>query len=332
MLGPDIDATLDVLVAADRLRFANQLRAWADFDAEGNVVGAGHLGGSRVGATNVRVGTEVTLGASAMPERRGEVTTGPGWIRFTQTNGGRTGAPMPRATRRAPFVQFKSPVAWSTLELTLHADGRCEGKLVGASPFPRHWVYDTTGALIAKSGNTDWKGWAGSAFGTHTPWGDEDSPAFVTAAETALERELSGVVMRGAGRPAIRKLKVGQVLTRQGDVGNELFLVLDGVLVVDVDGTELAEIGPGAVLGERAVLERWTEDVDADGEDAVQGRCGARRTARRSRAWASWPTVTVARWPRRATEPGPDGQMIAATASASWARLRTSNTPSHHGR
>ena len=118
-----------------------------------------------------------------MPERRGEPEIGPGWIRFTQTNGGRTGAPLPRPVRRAPFVQFKSPVAWSTLELTLFADGRIVGRLAGASPFPRHWIYDTDGKLTAKSGNTDWKGWAGTAFGKHTPWGDEDSPAFVTEAE-----------------------------------------------------------------------------------------------------------------------------------------------------
>ena len=31
-LGPDIDAALDDLVATDRLRFANHLRAWAEFD------------------------------------------------------------------------------------------------------------------------------------------------------------------------------------------------------------------------------------------------------------------------------------------------------------
>jgi hypothetical protein len=255
-LGPDIDVTLDELVAADRFRFANHLRAWAQFDELGHVVASGHLGGGRLGSTTVRIGAEVQLGAHGMPERRGEPETGPGWIRFTQTNGGRTGAPMPRTVRRAPFVQFKSPVAWSTLELTLFADGRVQGRLAGASPFPRHWVYDSAGALTAKSGSTDWKGWSGTAFGKHTPWGDEDSPAFVTEAESALERELSGLVMRGASKPAIRKLRAGDVLTRQGDVGGELFLVLDGVLVVDVDGTEWAEVGPGAVLGERAVLER----------------------------------------------------------------------------
>ena len=255
-LGADIDGSLDELVAADRFRFANHLRAWAQFDELGNVVASSHLGGGRLGATNVRIGTDVCLGATAMPERRDEPEIGPGWIRFTQTNGGRTGLPLPRAVRHAPFVQFKSPVAWSTLELTLFADGRVEGRLAGASPFPRHWVYDTDGKLAGKSGSTDWKGWAGTAFGKHTPWGDEDSPAFVTAAESALERELSGLVMRGASKPEVRKLRAGDVLTRQGDIGGELFLVLDGVLVVEVDGKEWAEVGPGAVLGERAVLER----------------------------------------------------------------------------
>ena len=255
-LGPDIDAALDGLVATDRLRFANHLRAWAEFDDDGGVLAYGHLGGGKLGATNVHIGTDVCLGASAMPERRGEPETGPGWVRFTQTNGGRTGAPMPRPVRRPPFVQFKSPVAWTTLELTLHADGRVEGRLTGASPFPRHWVYDAAGTLTAKSANTDWKGWAGNAFGKHTPWGDEDSPAFVTAAETALDRDLSGLVMRGVNKPEVRKLRAGEVLTHQGDVGGELFLLLDGVLVVDVDGTERAEVGPGAVLGERAAIER----------------------------------------------------------------------------
>ena len=45
------------------------------------------------------------------------------------------------------------------------------------------------------------------------------------------------------------------MLTEQGAPGNELYLVLDGVLAVEVDGTVVAEVGPGAVLGERAILE-----------------------------------------------------------------------------
>jgi CRP-like cAMP-binding protein len=41
----------------------------------------------------------------------------------------------------------------------------------------------------------------------------------------------------------------------QGEPGTDVFLVLDGMLVVEVDGEEVAEIGPGAVVGERAARE-----------------------------------------------------------------------------
>ena len=61
--------------------------------------------------------------------------------------------------------------------------------------------------------------------------------------------------MRGGERPEIRKLKAGKLLVEQGAPGAELFLLLDGVLSVEVDGEPIAELGPGAVLGERAVLE-----------------------------------------------------------------------------
>jgi len=74
-------------------------------------------------------------------------------------------------------------------------------------------------------------------------------------AETALERELSTSIMRGGAKPRLRRLRAGRFLTKQGDPGDELFLVLDGVLSVDVDGRALAELGPGAVIGERALLE-----------------------------------------------------------------------------
>ena len=73
-----------------------------------------------------------------------------------------------------------------------------------------------------------------------------------------LERQMSADIMRGGNVPQVRRLKAGQALTRQGEPGDELFLVLDGVVSVDVDGTVLGEVGPGAVLGERALLEGGT--------------------------------------------------------------------------
>jgi CRP-like cAMP-binding protein len=61
--------------------------------------------------------------------------------------------------------------------------------------------------------------------------------------------------MHGAHKPKIRKLAAGDVLARQGDPGDSLFLLLDGVLDVSVDGKALGDLGPGAVVGERAILE-----------------------------------------------------------------------------
>jgi len=251
-LGPDIEAMLDAL--RDRYRFANHLRCFADFDDDGEVRRYGEQGSGRLGQT-VREGVELAIGTIPMPARRGEPVVGPGWVRFHQTWGGRTASNLVKATLRPPFVRFDAPVAWTTLELTLHAGGQVDGRLVGASPFPRHWVYDADGRLDATSVITDWKGWAESAIGTHTPWGDEDSPAFVTAVESALERELAEMLVHDTPHPAVRRLQRGEVLTRQGDPGDELYIVVDGVLVVSVDGAEVAELGPGTVLGERAVLE-----------------------------------------------------------------------------
>jgi CRP-like cAMP-binding protein len=61
--------------------------------------------------------------------------------------------------------------------------------------------------------------------------------------------------MRGGGKARRRKLEAGEMLVRQGDEGQELFLLLDGLLEVEVDGDIVAQVGPGAILGERALLE-----------------------------------------------------------------------------
>jgi hypothetical protein len=157
--------------------------------------------------------------------------------------------------KRRPFVQWQAPLVWTTLSITLHADGRREAAMTGASRFPRHWVYDENGALSHKSGLTDFRDWYRKSFGRHTPWGDQDSDVLVTAVETALERSLSAQVMRGAAKPRIHRLDAGSVLVRQGDPGQDVFLVLDGVLRVEHNGERLAEYGPGAMLGERAHLD-----------------------------------------------------------------------------
>jgi CRP-like cAMP-binding protein len=69
---------------------------------------------------------------------------------------------------------------------------------------------------------------------------------------------LSAIVMRGGAKPKVRRLRQGATLTEQGAPGDELYLVLDGMLTVEVDGETVAEVGPGTILGEHAVLEGGT--------------------------------------------------------------------------
>jgi hypothetical protein len=257
---PDVIDDLEALRVADRFRFANELRAYIEVEgtADGGqrIVDFGQTGGGHIGVTRVRVGRrEVTFTAFRLPDIQPEPEVGDGWVRFVQTTGGRTGVPAPRRVAHPPYAQYDSPLVWTTLALTIHADGRSEFEVVGASRFPRSWIYDHEGKLVAKTGLLDFKQWFRHAFGKHTPWGETDSPALVTAVETALERELSGTIMRCHAKPAIRKLNSDKTLAEQGQPGDTVFLLLDGVVAAEVAGEPLAEFGPGAVLGERAVLE-----------------------------------------------------------------------------
>ena len=250
---------LDALRVADKFRFANVLRAWIEVGDDGRITGSGYSGAGYIGNTTVRLGALRHVFQNALlPELRKEPEHGDGWVRFTQTVGGRTSLPAPRRVTHRPYVQWQAPLVWTTLTLTLHADGSAEGAMTGASRFPRHWLYDDDGALTHKSGLTDYTDWMAKSFGVHTPWGDEDSEALVTAVETALEHALSVQLMHGSAKPRITKVPAGATVVRQGEAGSEIFLVLDGVIRVERDGEWLAEYGPGALLGERAHLEGGT--------------------------------------------------------------------------
>jgi len=252
---PDVLEDLDALRRDDRLREANELRAYIDVEG-GRIVGHGHLGKGHIGSTTVRVGpAAAAFPAVHLPDLRPDPVVGPTSVRFVQTVGGRMGLPAPRQVSRRPYFQVWSAIAWTTLALTIRVDGSSTSELTGASPFPRHWIYDHSGRLVAKTGLIDFRTWFGDSFGEHTPWGAYESPALVTAVESAHERQLSRTIMHGSAKPTIRTLAAGETLVEQGASGRELYLLLDGVMAVDVGGRVIAEIGPGAILGERAFLE-----------------------------------------------------------------------------
>ncbi len=249
------EGDLERLRGEDRFREANRLAAWIDV-ANGSVVSHGYDGTGLVGSTTFGLGVEdITIPGVVFDVLRPEPEVQEDAVRFVQTVGGRAGFPAPRRVTGKPFVRIHSANAWTTLALTIRADGSSEYQLVGASTFPRHWIYDGDGNLVAKSGTIDFKAWYSGAHGERTPWGDEESDAFVTAAESALEREISRKLMAGKMITERRTLEPDETLVEQGAPGDELYLVLDGVLSVEIAGEAVAEIGPGAIVGERALLE-----------------------------------------------------------------------------
>lgn len=238
----------------DLFRECNELRGWIEVE-DGRITAWGQHGGGRIGVTRLKLGPKtVTVNAKALPDIRPEPVVTDTFVRFTQTCGGRTGVPAPRPVSRKPLFQIDSAVAWTTLTLTIHIDGSPERELTGASCFPRHWIYDSDGELVLQTGLADFRTWINDAFGERTPWGAYDSPAMVQPVESALERELASVVVSGDKQKS-RVIPKGSAMIEQGQPGDEMFLVLDGMFAVEVDGQPVAKVGPGAIVGERAVIE-----------------------------------------------------------------------------
>lgn len=82
------------------------------------------------------------------------------------------------------------------------------------------------------------------------------------------KRELRSV----AGRMTEVRLEEGRLLTRQGEPGRDVMLILEGSADVVRDGTKVAELGPGDFFGELAVLSGAprTADVIATSDMVVE--------------------------------------------------------------
>jgi len=156
-------------------------------------------------------------------------------------------------------------------------DGSSSFEIVGASPFPRHWFYDSDGVLLRKSGVIDFATWAAEHTVERSPWHDVDRPPDVSDVESATEREISLRVM-GSRKPKLRRYRPGDELMRQGEPGDEVLLVLDGIAEVSVDGDVVAEVGPGSILGERAVLEEGVRTSTVTARTPMRAAVARRET------------------------------------------------------
>jgi CRP-like cAMP-binding protein len=66
-------------------------------------------------------------------------------------------------------------------------------------------------------------------------------------------------------------VKEGHELTRQGDVGREMFVIVEGSATVKRNGRKMGTAGPGAAIGELSLLDKGprTATITADGPTTV---------------------------------------------------------------
>jgi len=246
-------------------RFANVLRAWIDVE-HGKIGDCRYAGGVIMGLTPITAGPlRVLLPTKSNPVMQHSPQVIGDSVTFVQTAGGRPGFSVLMPVRRWPFLVTRPFTIWTTIELVINADGGSSQRLVGSSPFPRHWLYGDSGHLVEKAALTRAQVWLNTAFGHHTPWGGQDEVPVVAPPETEFERALSEQIMQAGVRPAVRSVHAGEFLFRQAQEATSIAVILDGNFEVRVNGKVVGRVGPGTVVGERALLEggRRTADLRA---------------------------------------------------------------------
>ena len=219
-------------------RFANRLSAYVDVE-DGQISGCGYTGGKVMGLTPVTAGPlQVMLPTIGNRDIQWQPAVSGDEVDIRPDRGRQAGLLVPQA-----HVAMAVPRHEAVHDLDdAQADDRGGRRrstqaLIGASPFPRHWLYDDAGRLVQKTALTRNQVWVRTAFGTHTPWGGEDEIPDVADAETAFERALADRIMQKGRRHEIRQLQPGDFLFRQGEQSTSIALVLDGMFEVRVDDT-----------------------------------------------------------------------------------------------
>ena len=240
---PDVDG----LLAGDAIRFANQLRAWIDV-ADGQITGYGMDGGGRLANTTVRLGSRrMTFAGVALPDLVETPEVHPDRVRFTQTAGGHTGAAVPRRVPHPPYLRVAAPLAWSTVVLTVWADGSSRAELAAASPFPRHYLYDSAGTLTVKSALIRYRAWLRRSEKATSPWAGATESVPLAPARSGVEGSLAdSILVSGDFRQ--HHLPAGGMLADLPLAEGEVHVLLDGLLIIEIDRTPTVEAGPGAIF------------------------------------------------------------------------------------
>src|SRR5919108_4682131 len=132
---PEVVPDLEELRRQDAFREANELRAWIEVDGD-EIVDYGQAGKSLIGEGPEIEAQQVFFAAVEFPVIQPEPEVGDGWVRFTQTVGGRIGLPVPRPVVGRPYFHVGAVSAWTTPERLMPGGRAGAARLGGASPCP----------------------------------------------------------------------------------------------------------------------------------------------------------------------------------------------------
>jgi hypothetical protein len=117
-------------------RFANRLSAYVDVE-DGQISLCGYTGGKLMGLTPINVGPlRVMLPAKANRDIQWRPAVSGSQATFVQTAGGRPGFSFLKPSLRWPFLVRRPFTIWTTVQLTIDADGSSRAALIGASCNP----------------------------------------------------------------------------------------------------------------------------------------------------------------------------------------------------
>ena len=142
--------------------------------------------------------------------------------------------PSPLANQQASNLCPVLEPHRSTIALTLSSDGSSKAQIAAASPFPRHYLYDSGGRLTHKSALIRYKDWIRRSAQQDSPWGGGGEPVPVAAVRAAAERSLADAILV-SGDYRQHSLPEGALLSEWPIADTEVHLLLDGLLLIEID-------------------------------------------------------------------------------------------------
>ena len=269
----------------------------------GAIVDAGYSGGGLMGSTTVRLAklrTHLRAGRRSPTSSHDPEISRHRGARSCRPPVGAPACPAPRRVKHPPFVQFQAPDgvddarAHDPRRRHVRAS-RCSAR----ASSPATGSTTPTGKLAAKVGLANFKDWYRDAFGKHTPWGDQRlEGARHRGRDRARAPALGHDHAGGAQARDPHRQEGASASSSRATRATRLFLApRRRARRCSSTAKPVAEVGPGAILGERAVLEggirtatprrrrptcgsRWRRPDQID-RDALLELAGAPSPARR---------------------------------------------------